>query len=106
MIYNVVISSQAENDLRGIFEYIAFELKSPQNAADQLEKLERKILSLEAMPDRHRVFDREPWRSRGLRILPTDNFVILYLTDARNLTVTIIRVMYGGRDIDKQLETD
>ena len=106
MIYNVVISSQAENDLRGIFEYIAFELKSPQNAADQLEKLERKILSLEAMPDRHRVFDRETWRSRGLRILPTDNFVILYLTDARNLTVTIIRVMYGGRDIDKQLETD
>ena len=106
MIYNVVISSQAENDLRGIFEYIAFELKSPQNAADQLEKLERKILSLEAMPDRPRVFDREPWRSRGLRILPTDNFVILYLTDARNLTVTVIRVMYGGRDIDKQLETD
>ena len=106
MMFDVVISSQAENDLRGIFEYIAFELKSPQNAADQLEKLERKILSLEAMPDRHRVFDREPWRSRGLRILPTDNFVILYLTDARNLTVTVIRVMYGGRDIDKQLETD
>ena len=33
MIYDIVISYQAEIDLRGIFEYIAFELKSPENAS-------------------------------------------------------------------------
>ena len=32
MIFNVVTSIQAEEDLRGIFEYIAFELLSPENA--------------------------------------------------------------------------
>lgn len=32
MIFNVVISIQAEKDLRGIFEYIAFELLSLENA--------------------------------------------------------------------------
>lgn len=32
MIFNVVTSMQAEEDLRGIFEYIAFELLSPENA--------------------------------------------------------------------------
>ena len=41
MIFNVVTSIQAEEDLRGIFEYIAFELLSPENAEKQLECLER-----------------------------------------------------------------
>ena len=33
MIYEVELSEQADNDLRGIFEYIAFELQSPENAS-------------------------------------------------------------------------
>ena len=32
MNYEVRLTTEAENDLRGIFEYIAFELQSPQNA--------------------------------------------------------------------------
>ena len=31
MIYEVEVSEQADSDLRGIFEYIAFELQSPKN---------------------------------------------------------------------------
>ena len=46
MIFKVVISSQVEKDLRGIFEYIAFELLSPENATGQLERLEKQILHL------------------------------------------------------------
>lgn len=30
--YSVVVSEQAAKDLKGIFEYIAYELKSFQNA--------------------------------------------------------------------------
>ena len=40
MIYDVQILNQAENDLRSIFEYIAFELQSVPNAAGQLSRLE------------------------------------------------------------------
>lgn len=32
MNYEVQITTEAENDLRGIFEYIAFELQSPHHA--------------------------------------------------------------------------
>ena len=32
MIYEVEVSEQADSDLRGIFEYIAFDLQSPENA--------------------------------------------------------------------------
>lgn len=51
MIYEVEVAEQADSDLRGIFEYIAFELQSPENASGQLERLEEQILSLDTMPD-------------------------------------------------------
>ena len=54
MIYEVELSEQADSDLRGIFEYIAFELQSPGNASGQLDRLEEQILSLDTMPERYR----------------------------------------------------
>jgi toxin ParE1/3/4 len=33
MIYDVTISEQADADLRSVYEYIAFELLSPEHAA-------------------------------------------------------------------------
>ncbi len=45
MIYDIEISDQAEIDLSGIFEYIAFELQAPENASGQLDRLEACILS-------------------------------------------------------------
>lgn len=57
------------------------------------------------MPERFRVFEKEPWYSRGLRHMPLDNFIVFYISNAEDETVTVIRVMYGGkRDIDKQLK--
>ena len=102
-MYAVMISAQAEADLRGIFEYIAFELKSVQNAAGQLARLEENIYSLGSMPERYRRFDREPWLSRGLRIMPVDNYCVFYIPDHDAKTVSVIRVMYGGRDIETEL---
>lgn len=70
MIYKVEISDQADSDLRGIFEYITFELQSIENASVQLSRLEKSILSLDRMPERYQIYDIEPWKSRGLRVLP------------------------------------
>lgn len=104
MNFEVKITEQAEEDLRGIFEYIAYEIKSPESAAGQLDRLEERILALETMPDRYRVYAKEPWYSRGLRVMPVDNYLVFYITDREAQTVNIIRVMYGGRDIDTQLD--
>ena len=104
MIYEVEVSEQADSDLRGIFEYIAFELQSPENASGQLERLEKHILSLDTMPERHRRYTKEPWKSRGLRVLPVDNYAVFYIPDTDTKVVTILRIMYVGRDIDNQLK--
>ena len=53
---------------------------------------------------RHRLLAEEPWRSRGVRFLPVDNYLILYLPNEETETVTISRIIYGSRDIPAQLE--
>ena len=103
MIYEIEVSEQADSDLRGIFEYIAFELQAPENASGQLERLEEQILSLDTIPERYRKYEKEPWETRVIRVLPVDNYVILYIPDSDKKVVTILRVMYAGRDIDNQL---
>lgn len=103
MNYAIQLTLEAQNDLCSIFEYIAHDLQSVQNAAGQLDRLEKGIASLHQMPKRFRVYDKEPWRSRNLRIMPVDNYLIFYIPDHDKRMVTILRVMYGGRNIDRHL---
>ncbi|MEX2994430.1 type II toxin-antitoxin system RelE/ParE family toxin [[Clostridium] scindens] len=104
MIYKIKITDQADVDIRNIYEYIAYELQSPENAASQLNRIEKFIMTLDQMPERFRLYDREPWKSRGLHIVPVDNYCVLYIVDDTDMTVSIMRVMYGGRDINTQLD--
>ena len=103
MIYSVKISEKAESDLKEIFEYVAFELLSVQTAFDLLERLEKSILNLNQMPNRHIAYEKEPWKSRGLRIMPVGNYIVLYIVDEESAVVNIVRVMYGGREFEAQL---
>ena len=103
MIYEVTTTDQADADLRGIYEYIAFELLSPDNAAGQLERLEEHIIGLEEFPEKFRPYEKEPWYSRGLRVMPVDNYLVFYILDKDAGIVTVIRVMYAGRNVDNQL---
>ncbi len=103
MIYEVTTTGQADSDLRGIYEHIAFELLSPDNAAGQLDRLEEHIIGLEKFPEKFRLYEKEPWHSRGLRVMPVDNYLVFYIPDKDAGIVTVIRVMYAGRDIDSQL---
>ena len=103
MIYEVRMTPEAKNDLRGIFEYIAFDLQSVQNAAGQIDRLEKGISELDQMPERFRKYEKEPWHSRNLRVMPVDNYLVFYIPDLSRGIVTGIRVMYGGRDADRRL---
>ncbi len=103
-MFDVQISEQADNDLRGIFEYIAFELLAPENAVGQLNRLEDAISKLDNTLEKFRRYEREPCRGRGLRVFPVDNYLVFYIPDMERQIVTVIRVMYGGRDVNKELK--
>ena len=103
MIYEVIITDQANADLRGIYEYITLGLLSPDNAAGQLDRLEEHILRLEEFPEKYRLYGNEPWHSRGLRVMPVDNYLVFYIPDKDTGIVTVIRVMFEGRNVENQL---
>ena len=84
-------------------QYERKDMQTPENVSDQLDRLEACILDLDHMPKRYRQYELEPWKSRGLRVVPVDNYLVLYIPDDDTQVVTIIRVMYGGRDVDTQL---
>lgn len=103
MNYTVVVSEHAKNDIKSIFEYIAYELQSHQSAVGQLSRLEKGILSLSNMPERFGRYNKEPWYSQGLRIMPVDNYCVFYISNRNGGTVNIIRVLYKKRDMDVYL---
>lgn len=103
MTYEIIIAEQADADLREIYEYNAFKLLSPDNASGQLDRLEKSILALEKFPEEFRCYEKEPWHSRGLRVMPVDNYQMFYIPDKETQTVKIIRVMYDGRNTNEQL---
>lgn len=103
MSYEVIISDQAQADLREIFAHIAFGLQSKINAARQIDRIEKEIMSLSEMPERYKRYEREPWFSRNTHIMTVDRFCVFYQVDRDSDTVYILRVLYGGRDIEAEL---
>lgn len=84
-------------------QYERKDMLTPENVSGQLDRLEACIMDLDHMPKRYRQYELEPWKSRGLRVALVDNYLVLYIPDDDTQVVTIIRVMYGGRDVDTQL---
>ena len=103
MSWDIVYTARARQDLRDIYEYIALELLAPENAAGQTQRIMKTIRSLEEMPMRHQLYGEEPWHSRGIRFLPVENYLIFYLLEEVQNTVNIVRIMYGGRAVRRQL---
>lgn len=101
--WKVVYTEQAERDLHTIFEYIAFSLLEPEIAENQSRRIMEAIAKLNKMPLRYPLYEKEPLNSKGLRVLPVDNYLAFYLPVETQTTVAVIRIMYGGRDIEEKL---
>ena len=52
MSWNVEIADAAYQDLRDIYAYIAFELRSPEDARNVLRRILSEIATLDEMPNR------------------------------------------------------
>lgn len=103
MSSEVIYSARARQDLRNIYEYISYDLLVPETATRQTRRIMKEIRSLDEMPMRHRLYDDEPWHSQGVRFFPVDNYLVFYLPDETKNTVYIVRIIYSGREIKKQL---
>lgn len=104
MTWKINYSASSREDLKSIYDYIAYELLSPEYAAGQTERIMKVVRSLEDMPMRHQVYEEERWKTKQVRYLPVDNYIIFYLPKEETGIVNIVRIIYGGRDMKKQIQ--
>lgn len=98
--YQVYYSEDAYEDLKGIYSYILNTLQAPKAALSITERLRKEIRSLEDNPSRYSLVQWEPWFSKKIRKLPVKNYIVFYVVDDKARTVTVVRIFYGGRDIE------
>lgn len=104
MKYKIIFSENAKRDLISIVRYISDELLEPNIAEKLSYRIMKAIKSLDEFPNRHRLCDYQEWKDKGLRVLPTENYLVFYIPDALKQIVQIYRVIYGKRDIENQLK--
>ena len=100
----IVYTDTAQRDLRKIYEYIAQTLLVPDTAKALSEQIMGEVRTLESLPERYPLYQDEPWHSRGVRFFRVKNYLIFYTVDSGASTVSVARIMYGGRDISRQLK--
>jgi toxin ParE1/3/4 len=102
-VYNVKITSQAEEQIQEIVYYISHELKAPDAALQLLDALEDAFSSLTHFPQRVVLVEDEPWHAKGIHRLPVKNFLIYFWIDEDNMRVQITAIIYGKREQLRQL---
>ena len=103
MSWKVVYSDQAKQDLRSIYEYIAFSLLEKGTAAQLYKDVTAEINALDMMPKRYPLYHDDHWASLGIHYLPVKDYLIFYHVDDDNEVVSIVRLGYGGQEIGRFL---
>jgi toxin ParE1/3/4 len=101
--WKIIFAERAELDLREIYAYISEYLLEPETARNAIKNIINVIDGLSSFPNRHTLYDEEPWKSLGLRRSNAGNFAVFYCAYEAEKIVRIIRVIYGGRDIGEVL---
>ncbi len=100
--YIVDITDEALADMDALYQYIAVELKAPENAMGQYNRIAKAILTLDSFPDRYGLFECEPEHSMGMHKMVIDNYSVCYVIDPGVVTVT--DVLYGASDLHKRVQ--
>lgn len=96
--YQVIMTRVAVVDLKEISSYIAADLKEPQIAKKLVEKIEESVMSLALFPLRHNLVSDEHLAVRGFRSIMVDSYLIFYMVSEKDITVIVVRILYGKRN--------
>ena len=96
--YDVLMTDEASNDIRGIADYISSELREPALALKLISRLKDAISSLEDMPQRCSLVADETLAQQGIRKMLVENYIGFYVLDEPKGAVYVIRILYNRRD--------
>ena len=96
--YSVFIGRQAERDILEAVAYIQEILFQPKSARRIYKAIKTQINMLSEMSQRFAVIAEEPYRSMGMRKASAENYLIFYLVNEKEKTVSIVRVLHNRRE--------
>jgi plasmid stabilization system protein ParE len=88
----------AEEDLDGIFDYIANTLEAPVAANRLMMRIEKAIQGLKDAPRIGPKCRDETLNKKGYRKLIVDNYIAFYLLNDEERAIVVMRVIYGRRN--------
>lgn len=101
--YRVVLTKQAQDDLRQKLSYIRHWLKNPQAAQSVYDDYRRTILALAEVADTVREPDSGILRARGLKRINFRAHNYFMLFRIRDDRVEIIDIFHGSEDFENKL---
>ena len=101
--YRVIVTPEAQRDIRDIVLYIARELGAPQTALHLEQSLRAEIKTLAKMPKRIKTVDEQSWKDAGIRRTLVKKYYVYFIVDDEAGSVKVIAVIYVGRDQARQL---
>ena len=99
MIYSADFSEQAADDLSDITRYISDELYNPQAAKRFYNEVANKLTLLREQPYMFPLYHDDALSEEGIRVMVIGNFLMFYAVDAEKSMVSIVRILYGRRNI-------
>ena len=100
----LIYTETARNDLKSIYNYISKELFAPFTAGSIMNRILTEVSSLKDSPELYPVYRFSPWKEEGVRYFAVKKYIVFYKYDSKTSVISVVRVMYGGRDISQQME--
>lgn len=101
--FNILVTQDAENDLKNIRDYIASNI-SKKTSVRIINFIKSSIERLSLFPQFAPAVKYEPWNSLGVRRIIVKNFLVYYRVVLEENTVYILKVTYGKRNQKAVLE--
>lgn len=97
--YKVKINPKAIRELDSIYEYIANEKMTPENAKGQVDRIKKAILNLNTFPQSHQERNEGRYAGKDYRQLLIDNYMAIFRIDETNKIVYVVTIQYQGRNL-------
>lgn len=96
--FKVLMAQPAVNDLREISLYTSKELREPIIAKRLISEIKEAVMSLCEFPNRHALVSDDYLAAVGMRKIMVANYIIFYVISEKDVTVTVVRILYARRE--------
>ncbi len=97
--YKVKVNPRAIRELDNIYEYIANEKLSPENAKGQVDRIKKAVLNLGTCPHSHQERNEGRYAGKGYRQLLIENYIAIFHIDEPQKTFYVVTIQYQGRNL-------